>query len=66
MKIYIFSANESALFLRLHLSQSIVLYHNNKFDEAIQLQNGVEQELKYLDINNDQLAHLVELGIRQA
>ncbi|KAK6626348.1 hypothetical protein RUM43_006659 [Polyplax serrata] len=52
------NSNESALFLRLHLSQSIVLYHNNKFDEAIQLQNGVEQELKYLDINNDQLAHL--------
>lgn len=61
--IFLFlSGNENALFLRLHLLQSIVLYHQNKFNEAEKLIAKVEQELKYLKVDDIQLSQLMELG----
>ncbi|XP_056638844.1 NEDD8 ultimate buster 1-like isoform X1 [Diorhabda sublineata] len=54
--------NEEALFMRLHLLQAIVFYHQNKRLEALNLLRKAEQELESLKVDEQSLVTLVELG----
>ncbi|CAG9859185.1 unnamed protein product [Phyllotreta striolata] len=54
--------NEEALLMRLHLLQAIVLYHQNKRTEALNLFHKVEQEIKQLRVDENSIMTLVELG----
>lgn len=56
------SSNESALFMRLHLMQAIVLYHQNKRPEALALLEKCQGELAPLKVDEGSLMALVELG----
>lgn len=56
------AGNEAALFLRLHLLQAIVLYHQGKLDAAKNLFDKVEKELKELKVDEVKLCNLVEVG----
>ncbi|KAL0273405.1 UNVERIFIED_CONTAM: hypothetical protein PYX00_006074 [Menopon gallinae] len=56
------TGNESALFMRLHLLQAIVLYHQNRIDEAASLLNKAEEELKSLQVDDNLLEQLIALG----
>ncbi|KAG5898600.1 hypothetical protein JTB14_020976 [Gonioctena quinquepunctata] len=58
--------NEEALFMRLHLLQAIVLYHQNKRSEALTLLQKVENEIKNLKVDEESLIVLVELGYTMA
>lgn len=57
-----FSGNEAALFMRLHLLQAIVLYHQNMRAEALRLLKQAESELEALKVDENKLMSLVELG----
>lgn len=59
------SANERCLLMRLHLMQGIVLYHQNKRDEARIKFNAVQLELQHLKIDEDSLNSLVEMGFTE-
>lgn len=48
--------------MRLHLLQAIVLYHQNKRTEAIDLFRRAEIELNKLKVDENSLVMLVELG----
>ncbi|XP_072397849.1 NEDD8 ultimate buster 1-like isoform X2 [Diabrotica undecimpunctata] len=54
--------NEEALFMRLHLLQAIVLYHQNKRAEALLLLRKVEEEINSLKVDDDSVVTLIELG----
>ncbi|CAH1111063.1 unnamed protein product [Psylliodes chrysocephalus] len=54
--------NEEALFMRLHLLQAIVLYHQNKRPEALNLFRKVEEEVRHLRVDENSITALVELG----
>nr|CAI5842294.1 unnamed protein product [Callosobruchus analis] len=54
--------NEAALLMRLHLLQAIVLYHQNKRTEAINLLRKVETEINSLKVDEQSVLSLVELG----
>ncbi|KAK9870279.1 hypothetical protein WA026_006366 [Henosepilachna vigintioctopunctata] len=56
------SGNEAALMLRLHLLQAIILYHQNKRDDAMRLLKVTEQELMKLKVDENSVLQLVELG----
>ncbi|KAK9728684.1 UBA/TS-N domain [Popillia japonica] len=58
--------NEAALFMRLHLLQAIVFYHQNKRQEARNLLLKVSSELSNLKVNEQSLQNLVELGYSHA
>ncbi|KAF2899522.1 hypothetical protein ILUMI_06657 [Ignelater luminosus] len=58
--------NEAALFLRLHLLQGIVLFHQNKRQEALRLFQKVELELQQLKVDENKVSSLVELGYSTA
>ncbi|XP_018565232.1 NEDD8 ultimate buster 1 isoform X1 [Anoplophora glabripennis] len=58
--------NEEALFMRLHLLQAIVLYHQNKRSDALALLRKAENEIKNLKIDEYKLTALVELGYSPA
>ncbi|XP_065159726.1 NEDD8 ultimate buster 1-like [Atheta coriaria] len=60
------SSNESALFMRLHLMQAIVLYHQNKRPEALALLEKCQGELAPLKVDEGSLMALVELGFSEA
>jgi len=62
---YIFfhlSGNEAVLFLRLHLLQGIVAFHQGKTLESIKLLNQVKEEIQKLTINDGDLTQLIGLG----
>lgn len=54
--------NEEALFMRLHLLQAIVYYHQNKRPEALSLLRKAEKELESLKVDEQSLVTLIELG----
>ncbi|KAF5302202.1 hypothetical protein FQA39_LY10241 [Lamprigera yunnana] len=56
------TGNESVLFLRLHLLQAIVLFHQNKRQEAWKLFKKVEDELRVLKVDENSVTMLMELG----
>lgn len=57
-----YAGNEAVLFMRLHLLQAIVLYHQNKREEASNLLKVAENELKELKVDDNSIVALVELG----
>lgn len=66
--VYILSVlslgNEAALFMRLHLLQGIILYHQNNREAAIEMLRKAEEEMKILKVNENSLMMLVELGMK--
>lgn len=50
------------LFLRLHLLQGAVAFHQGKTLESIKLLNQANEELQKLAINDGDLTHLISLG----
>jgi hypothetical protein len=57
------AGNEAALFMRLHLLQAVVLFHQNKRQEASQLLARAESELSSLKVDDYSLSTLMELGV---
>lgn len=58
--------NERALFMRLHLLQSIVMFHQNKRDEALSLLKQAQIELHNLKVEPESMSTLIELGFSPA
>ncbi|KAJ8984421.1 hypothetical protein NQ317_012484 [Molorchus minor] len=58
--------NEEALFMRLHLLQAIVLYHQNKRPEALSRFKKAEEEIRKLKVDEQSVMALVELGYTPA
>ncbi|KAJ8922694.1 hypothetical protein NQ315_007727 [Exocentrus adspersus] len=58
--------SEEALFMRLHLLQAIVLYHQNKRTEALALLKKAEGEIQNLKVDENSLTALIELGYSPA
>ena len=54
--------NEAALFLRLHLLQGIVAFHQNKLQLAKQLFAQVESEMDQLRVDDSKLSQMIEFG----
>ena len=50
------------LFLRLHLLQGVVAFHQGKSLEAMRIFSMAEEELQRLTINDEDLSHLLNLG----
>ncbi|XP_044749963.1 NEDD8 ultimate buster 1-like [Coccinella septempunctata] len=57
-----YSGNEEALVMRLHLLQAVLLYHQNKRNEALRMFHVTEHELNGLKIDEHSIVHLLELG----
>lgn len=55
--------NEAALFMRLHLLQAVVLFHQNKRQEASKLLARADSELSSLKVDDYSLSTLMELGV---
>lgn len=49
--------------MRLHLLQAIVLYHQNKRQEALELFKKAEEELRKLKVDENSIMLLTELGM---
>lgn len=60
------SGNEKALFMRLHLLQAIVYYHQNKRTEAKDILQRAERELNFLKIDEVSLSMLVAVGFSRS
>ncbi|XP_075235105.1 NEDD8 ultimate buster 1-like isoform X5 [Lycorma delicatula] len=60
------SGNESALLMRLHLLQGIVLFHQNKHSEARKILEETQHELALLKVDDTSLCELVEFGFTPA
>lgn len=56
------ASNEKALIMRLHLLQSVLRYHQNRRTEAAAMLTVAEQELAALQVNDDSVAALMEMG----
>lgn len=56
------SGNEAVLFLRLHLLQGVVAFHQGKTLESIKLLNQAKEEIQKLTINDGDLTQLIGLG----
>lgn len=54
--------NEKALLIRLHLLKSILLYHQNRRNEAIDMLRLAENELNSLKIDDISLTTLLDMG----
>jgi hypothetical protein len=57
-----YAGNEAALFMRLHLLQAIVLFHQNRRQEASKLLARADSELSSLKLDDCSLSTLMELG----
>ncbi|KAJ9594376.1 hypothetical protein L9F63_014199, partial [Diploptera punctata] len=55
------TGNEAALFMRLHLLQAIVNFHQNKRQEAAKLFSRADQELAALKVDDHSISTLMEL-----
>ncbi|KAJ4443419.1 hypothetical protein ANN_05087 [Periplaneta americana] len=60
------TGNEAALFMRLHLLQAIVSFHQNKRQEASKLLERANMELSSLKVDDHSLSTLIELGYTPA
>lgn len=56
------AVNEKAIFVRLHLLQAILMFHDNKRNEAYTKICQAESELRALKIDETQLQSLMEMG----
>lgn len=56
------TGNEAVLFLRLHLLQGVVAFHQGKSFEASRLLHQAKDELSKLTINDNDLSQLLSLG----
>lgn len=56
------AVNERALIMRLHLMQSIISYHQNQRHHASNLLQTAELEWQQLQINDEMVKTLVEMG----
>lgn len=50
------------MFLRLHLLQGVVAFHQGKSLEATRIFNSAEEELKKATVNDEDLTRLLDLG----
>ncbi|PSN45549.1 hypothetical protein C0J52_05786 [Blattella germanica] len=57
--------NEAVLFMRLHLLQAIVLFHQNKRQEAAKLLERARNELAVLKVDDHSLSTIMELGVER-
>lgn len=48
--------------MRLHILQAIVLYHQNKRKESLQLLKKAQEELHTLKVDKNSITLLVQLG----
>nr|CAH0109059.1 unnamed protein product [Daphnia galeata] len=56
------TGNEAVLFLRLHLLQGVVAFHQGKTLESVKLLNQAKEEIQKLTINDGDLTQLIGLG----
>lgn len=56
------ASNEKALIMRLHLLQAVLQYHQNRRAESEAMLSLAERELNALQVNEESLAALVEMG----
>lgn len=56
------AVNEKAIFVRLHLLQAILMFHENKRKEAYTKICQAESELRSLKVDENQLQSLLEMG----
>ncbi|OWF42022.1 NEDD8 ultimate buster 1-like [Mizuhopecten yessoensis] len=59
------SGTELALFMRLHLLQGIVAFHQHRTEEAGRLLNKAEEELQRLNVDEDKLAQVIHMGFQE-
>ncbi|XP_054260739.1 NEDD8 ultimate buster 1-like isoform X2 [Macrosteles quadrilineatus] len=56
------TGSEAALFMRLHLLQGVVAFHQNKRSQARALLERAQHELNGLKVNDESICLLLELG----
>lgn len=56
-------ANEKALIMRLHLLQAILNFHKNQRNSAYSLLSTADLEWQQLQVNEELVSSLVEMGI---
>ncbi|EDW84976.1 uncharacterized protein Dwil_GK12848 [Drosophila willistoni] len=56
------SCPERALIMRLHLLQGVILFHQNRRDEAYEKFEEASQALAELRVDDDQLTRLIDMG----
>lgn len=54
------------LFLRLHLLQGVVAFHQGKTLESAKLLNQAKEEIEKLTINDGDLTHLIDFGKKKS
>ncbi|WAR09794.1 NUB1-like protein [Mya arenaria] len=59
------TGEELALFMKLHLLQGIVAYHQDRMSEAAQLLGRAESELQRLTIDEDKLNAVMTMGFSE-
>ncbi|XP_053385428.1 NEDD8 ultimate buster 1-like isoform X2 [Mercenaria mercenaria] len=59
------SGEELALFMKLHLLQGIVAFHQHRMEEASNLLSKAEQELQRLDIDDDKITTVMAMGFSE-
>ncbi|XP_017052858.2 NEDD8 ultimate buster 1 [Drosophila ficusphila] len=57
---------ERALIMRLHLLQGVLLFHQNRRDEAYERLDEAAKLLDELKVNDNQLSSLVEMGYEES
>ncbi|XP_060601636.1 NEDD8 ultimate buster 1-like [Ruditapes philippinarum] len=59
------SGEELALFMKLHLLQGIVAFHQHRMQDASNLLTKAEQELQRLDIDDDKITTVMSMGFME-
>ncbi|XP_033730373.1 NEDD8 ultimate buster 1-like, partial [Pecten maximus] len=59
------SGTELALFMRLHLLQGIVAFHQHEIQEANRLLGKAEEELQRLTVDGDKLTQVIQMGFKE-
>lgn len=59
------SGTELALFMRLHLLQGIVAFHQHNTQQAGRLLRRAEEELQRLTVDGDKLAQVMQMGFKE-
>ncbi|XP_041374980.1 NEDD8 ultimate buster 1-like [Gigantopelta aegis] len=59
------SEQAQALFMRLHLLQGIVAFHQHRINDAVQLLNKAETEFKNLQVDEDKITQVLFMGFSE-
>ncbi|KAK3088676.1 hypothetical protein FSP39_022249 [Pinctada imbricata] len=59
------SGREQALFMKLHLLQGIIAFHQHKISKAEHLLNKASGELGQLQVDSDKLAQVIGMGFKE-